>query len=567
MSFYGSDAVVETLSDLGIQHLALNPGASTRGIHESLVNTGHPELFLSLHEEIAVAVAHGYYKAGGTPMAALLHDLVGLQHASMAIYNAWIDQVPILLLGGAGPSDATKRRPWIDWIHSPRWQSLTVRDIVKWSDEPQSLDATLASLSRAMQIAQATPEGPTYVAIDSDIQEQVAHRGERARPNRHSPAQLVMSNPDLDRAAALIQAAERPAILADSVGRSRAGYEALTELAELVGAAVIDLGARHNFPNQHWADCTDARKEILASSDLVLCLDVRDIEWALSEIDLKTRRSRLLIRPDTTIVNIGLNSRLHTSFVDREVLAPNVFDFEADTSVALWSLVTLLCDRVEMRQQQKDTIKARSAGIRVSNSIRARRQHSAVPIAPSRVAVEVWQHLERRPWILANGSLSGWARRIWQWDRFGCFLGTSGGAGVGYGPGASIGAGLALKNTDTLVVDLQADGDLLYTPSALWSAAHHRIPLLIVTQNNRSYGKDRLHQATLASNRDRGQDRVHIGIDIDDPPINLAKLAEAQGVEGFGPVLDPEDLGPVLERAVRAVGEGRPALVDVVVSE
>ena len=156
---YGSDLVVDLLRAAGIEHVAINPGATFRGIHDSLVNYGErrPEHILTNHEEIAVAMAHGYAKAKGRPMAAFVHDIVGLQHASMAIYNAFCDRAPILVLGGGGPMDATRRRPWIDWIHTALVQGNQVRDYVKLDDQPASVSAIPEAILRAWRVARTEP--------------------------------------------------------------------------------------------------------------------------------------------------------------------------------------------------------------------------------------------------------------------------------------------------------------------------------------------------------------------------------------------------------------------------
>jgi benzoylformate decarboxylase/acetolactate synthase-1/2/3 large subunit len=563
---YGSDLAVEQLASLGIEFVALNPGASTRGLHESLVHAGRPEIVLALHEEIAVAAAHGYYKTSGKPMAVLLHDLVGLQHATMAIFNAWVDRTPVLLVGGAGPTDAVRRRPWIDWIHSPRWQSAAVREIVKWDDQPASIPALLDALAQAFQIAVAHPQGPTYVAVDALLQEDVASDEQMRTLPERTP--IAAPQGDLERLAQMLLAAEFPVLVADLTGGSATAYRGLVELAETVGAAAVDLGGRHNFPNTHWADLTDDRRWVLGEADLVVCFDVRDTTWALSEIDVETRGARRLVGPRARIVSVGLGDLLPTGFLDREPPGAVGLSILAETSVVLPLLaeLTAASPAGSRRERRGEELRRRSAEIRERALESASSDKANGVLTPAVAASELWPLVRERDWLLANGTLSGWARRLWSWDRFGCYLGDSGGAGVGYGAGASVGAALSAQaSPGSLVVDLQADGDLLYTPSALWTAAHHRLPLLVVTQNNRTYGKDRLHQTLISQQRNRGSEAdVHLGIDIDDPPVDLALLASAQGVEGFGPVRTMSELRPALERALAAVDEGRPALVDVV---
>ncbi|HEY4911391.1 MAG TPA: thiamine pyrophosphate-binding protein, partial [Methylomirabilota bacterium] len=176
---YGSDLVVELLHAVGIEHVAINPGATFRGLHDSLVNyagTRGPELVLTTHEEIAVALAHGYAKAKGKPMAAVVHDIVGLQHASMAIFNAFCDHVPILVLGATGPMDTTRRRPWIDWIHTALVQGTQVRDYVKLDDQPASVGAIPEAFLRAWRLARTEPQGPVYLCLDAALQEEALER-------------------------------------------------------------------------------------------------------------------------------------------------------------------------------------------------------------------------------------------------------------------------------------------------------------------------------------------------------------------------------------------------------
>jgi acetolactate synthase-1/2/3 large subunit len=165
--------VAELLEHLGIEYVAFSPGATFRGLHDSLVNVGGPGIIECLHEEISVAITHGYAKATGRPLAVALHDVVGLQHAAMAIFNAWCDRVPILLLGATGPMDATRRRPWIDWIHTANVQGQLVRDYVKWDDQPGSLAAIPESIVQGLKLATTEPTGPVYICMDVDHQEQV----------------------------------------------------------------------------------------------------------------------------------------------------------------------------------------------------------------------------------------------------------------------------------------------------------------------------------------------------------------------------------------------------------
>src|SRR5215204_4367323 len=172
--YWGSDAVALMLRELDLPYVALNPGASYRGLHDSLVNllgNRDPQMLLCLHEEHAVAIAHGYAKVTGRPMGAIVHSNVGLMHATMAMFNAWCDRTPVFVLGATGPVDAAKRRPWIDWIHTAQDQGALIRHFIKWDAQPASVPASYEALLRAKQIAETAPKGPVYVCFDTVLQE------------------------------------------------------------------------------------------------------------------------------------------------------------------------------------------------------------------------------------------------------------------------------------------------------------------------------------------------------------------------------------------------------------
>ena len=251
---FGSDVMAETIGSLSIPYIALNPGASYRGLHDSLVNflgNSAPQMLLCLHEEHAVAIAHGYAKVTGKAMAAVAHSNVGLMHATMAVFNAWCDRMPVLLLGATGPVDAAKRRPWIEWIHTARDQGALVRDYTKWDDQPASAAAAREALLRAAWIADTVPQGPVYVNLDAGLQEAVLDAplppidAARFRPQVSSGASAEQVG-DL---AALLAKAERPVILAGRASRSTEAWEQRVKLAERLQAKVVtDLKIGSTFP-------------------------------------------------------------------------------------------------------------------------------------------------------------------------------------------------------------------------------------------------------------------------------------------------------------------------------
>jgi acetolactate synthase-1/2/3 large subunit len=573
---YGSDLIVDVLRALGIEYAALNPGATFRGLHDSLVNYGgntKPELIQCCHEEIAVAVAHGYAKASGKPMAAILHNVVGLQHGSMAIFNAWCDRVPIMVLGGTGPMAVEKRRPWIDWIHTALVQGQAVRDYVKWDDQPASLASIPESMIRGYRIAMTEPKGPVYVCFDAELQEMpLPDHVPVPEVARYAPPSPVQADARaLDEAAALLRAAERPVIIAEYLGRNPAAVDALVRLAEGLAAPVIDLygHGRFNFPNTHPLDLTGVEKDLLASADVVLALDVQDLHGALARSDRLTRSSEPILPENAKVIHITLSDLGIRSWVTSyQRLTPTDVPILADTAVALPSLLARLegpAAEAPGRRARYERLRTKHDAIRREARTRCEESWNDRPIAPARLAAEVWEVLRGEDWVLANGSLDGWARSLWEWTQPDQYLGNSGGAGLGYGAGASIGVALAHRGTGRVCVDLQPDGDLLYTPSAIWTAAHHRIPLLFVVCNNRSYFNDENHQALVAQARHRSVENRVVGIRIEGPPVDFAGLARAFGAHGEGPVEDPALIAQALRRALRVVKEEqRPAVVDVV---
>lgn len=573
---YGSDVVVDMLKAFDIEYTAFNPGASFRGIHDSIVNYGgnhHPEVIFCCHEEISVAISHGYAKATGRPMVAILHDVVGLQHGSMGIFNAWCDRVPVICLGGTGPVDATIRRPWIDWIHTALVQGNQVRDYVKWDDQPATLESIPESFIRGYRLAVTEPTAPVYINYDAGLQEMAMTRQvEIPDVGRFAPQAPVQGDPEaMRRAAKLLVEAQSPLIIADFLGRKPAAVAALAELAETLAVPVIDKGNRHNIANTHPLDVTNVSDEFLKKADVVLALDVQDLYGSLTTVDRTTREMGYVVRPDARIIHIHLNDMLvHSWATDVQPLQAVDVPISADTAIALPEL-TRLCrelmgdgDRSAAEARRKEA-QAAHDGARARWREQARATLTRSDISTACLAYELGEAVKREDWVLANGNANGWARKLWDWTKPGQYLGRSGGAGVGYGMSAAIGVALGHMGTDKFCVDIQADGDLLMTSSALWTAAHHKIPLLIVVHNNHSFYNSEEHAIKLAEFRGRPVENAGIGTHVSDPLVDYAKMAECFGVWGEGPVRTPAELGPALERACKVVKEQRlPALVDVV---
>jgi thiamine pyrophosphate-dependent acetolactate synthase large subunit-like protein len=575
---YGSDVVVDLMKAHDIEYTAFNPGATFRGIHDSIVNYGgnyKPEVIFCHHEEISVAIAHGYAKAKGKPMIAIVHNMVGLQHASMAIFNAYIDRVPMLVLGGTGPMNTKRRRPRIDWIHTALVQGNQVRDYTKWDDQPYSLADVPDSFIRGYRIATTDPMAPVYINYDADIQEDaVANLVDMPDVSRHPRPAPAQANPEaLRRAAQDLVNAKCPIIVADMVGRHPKAVPMLIELAELLAVPVVDKGARFNFPSTHPLDVTDGAREILKAADFILALDVADLFGSLTTVSKQTRESEYVTNAGVKIASISMNDMLvHSWANDFQALQAIDNPMCADTSVALPELTRLCRELLGNDGGKRSAIEARSKELADKHSARrakwmsdARAKGSQKEISTAWLALEVGEAIKRENWVCVNGTSNGWTRRLWDFSQPNQSLGGSGGAGLGYGPGASIGAALALKGSGKLAVAIQSDGDMLMTSSALWTAAKHRIPLLMVMHNNQSYYNSEEHGIEVAKFRKRPVENAPIGTHVDDPEIDFAGMAKSFGVNGEGAIRNPADLRPAIERGVKYVKEKQlPYLVDVI---
>ena len=568
---YGSDVIVDLLKGFGIEYAALNPGATYRGLHDSIVNYGGncPEIVTCTHEEVAVAIAHGYTKVTGKPMAAIVHDVVGLLHSSMAIYYAHIDRVPVLVLGATGPIDRSRRRPYIDWIHSALVQGNAVRDFVKWDDQPASVADFGPSFARGYRIATTEPAGPVYLCYDAGLQEDAlaapVNIDDVVAAARPSPVQADPAA--LRRAAELIARSERPVILTEFTGRHPDAARELVGLAEDIAAAVIDLNGRVNIANRHPLNLTGG--DALDDADLVIALDVGDLHRPLNELDRdsRDRAKRSRVAPGTPIVDIGLSELRESHWAeDLGDFQPTTLSIVADTRLALPVLRALVRERLgdSDRGARRKQLGAAHPALRERWEHDAREDWGASPMTAPRLASEIWSVIKGDDWVLTSNTLEDWALRLWDVDSPKRHPGRSFGTGTQIG--VSLGVGLAYRGTDTLVVDIQPDGDLLYDPGALWTAAHSRIPLLAVMYNNRAYYNDWEHQIRVARHRGTPQENARVGQEIDDPAPDFAAMARSMGWYAEGPITDPDKAGPAIARAAAYVREQRmPALVDTVV--
>jgi thiamine pyrophosphate-dependent acetolactate synthase large subunit-like protein len=550
---FGSDVIAEALAALDIPYVALNPGASYRGLHDSIVNylgNTHPQMLLCLHEESAVAIAHGYAKVTGRAMAAAVHSNVGLMHATMAIFNAWCDRMPMLILGATGPNDAAKRRPWIEWIHTARDQGALVRGYTKWDDQPGSPVAARESVLRAAWIANTAPRGPTYINLDVDIQEQkLTEPVAQIDAQRYMPTVTSAANPQAIKAAAkLLKTAQNPVILAGRVSRDLDAWNSRIVLAERLGAQVVtDLKIAASFPTHHMLHAGSPggttldpqAADAIHNADVILSLDYLDVAGTF-----KTAGGNVTAK----VIQVSVDHRLHNGWsMDYQGLPPVDVFIDCEPDQAVPALLEAL-------------------GPGPSRVVVARAKEHPVPtgdkLTVDHMADALREAVGDRPASLTHVSLS-WNGASWPFKHPLDYLGSDGGGGVGGGPGISVGAALALKGSGRLPVAVCGDGDFLMGVTALWTAAHYKIPLLIVVANNRSFFNDELHQERVARMRNRPVENRWIGQRISEPDIDLAGMARAQGAQGFGPVERISDLASAFEQAIAAVEAGGVAVVDV----
>ncbi|TMH37994.1 MAG: thiamine pyrophosphate-binding protein [Betaproteobacteria bacterium] len=570
---WASDLIVDLLHAYELPHAALNPGASYRGLHDSIVNYGQnrPTMMLCQHEETAVQIAHGYAKASGEPMVAILHNLVGLLHANMAIYYAYIDRTPIFIIGATGPMDETKRRPRIDWIHTAQGQGEAVRAYTKWDYQPHTIDGVPEAFARAYAVMMSEPRGPIYMCYDAWLQERKLDH-EVPLPPAHAakvPSRIAPDPQALAAAADLIASAKKPVIIAEFVGRDPEGFRALVELAETGGLPVYDVDSRLNFPTRHPLNMS-MEKDVFRDADLVLCLDTRDWERPTTELASTTRELTSIVPPGAKWIDIGFGDlELSSWALDYQRMHHADLRILADTSLAMPLLTALLGSRLENDAKLKAQAKARAAQIAKQSEAKrerwakeAREHWDASPIALPRLASEVWDAIKSEDWVLTAGTLDEWARMLWDFDKPYRHPGKSLGTATQFG--ISLGVALAHRDKRRLVVDLQPDGDLMFDAGAMWVAAKHRIPLLVVMYNNRAYYNDWEHQIRMAKLRGTPVDRAHIGMDMSDPDPDFASMAKSMGWYAEGPIDKPKDVAAALKRAIARVKAGQPALLDTI---
>ena len=555
--YWGSDAVALMLREVDLPYVALNPGASYRGLHDSLVNllgNREPQMLLCLHEEHAVAIAHGYAKVTGKPMGAIVHSNVGLMHATMAIFDAWCDRVPVFVLGATGPVDAAKRRPWIDWIHTAQDQGALVRNFTKWDDQPASVAAAAESVLRAYKMMTTAPQGPVYICLDAALQEsRIGDLPPLPDASRFRPPRPAAADPAaLAEAAALLQAAERPLILVGRTSRGEADWQSRVQLAEALGGIVLtDAKTGAGFPSRHRLQGPPAGNQpseaacaLMRQADVILSLDWVDLAGAFKAACGSEP-------PGAKVILASLDHLAHNGWsMDYQGLPPTDLHLAVEPDIAVVALLPMLKPRAPGWPERPDA------------ALQAPDLGGADKITPLALAAALREAVGSRPTTLIRAPLA-WAGNTWDVAHPLDALGGDGGGGVGAGPGMAVGAALALRGSGRLPVAVLGDGDYLMGCTALWTAAHYRLPLLVVVSNNNSFFNDELHQDRMARMRNRPVQNRWIGQRIADPEPDLGMLAKAQGGQGWGPIRHPDELPRALRAAIECVEAGGLAVVDV----
>jgi len=571
----GGDFMVDVLKMLGVEYVTQTPANTFRGLHEAIINHGgnkSPELLSCTHEEIAVAMAHGYVKIEGKPLAVLAQSTVGLQHAAMALYNAYCDQAPVYMIVG-NSLDASKRLFSFEWAHAAIDPAVIVRDYIKWDDQPGSLQHFAESAVRAYKIAMTPPMGPVLLSLDSEMQENpIPNRAALSVPPLTRVALPQGDSGAVAETANLLVKADNPVIIADRLARTQAGMDRLVELAEALQCPVIDSGGRGNFPNHHPLCHTGRSGAVLAQADVILGLEVSDFFGTTHMLsDRIERRTRSITKPGVKTINISAGD-LSPKGNNQEFQRFQAVDLTiaADAEQSLPALIEAVKRGIDA--PRKTALEAR--GKRLADTHHAMTEQwksdctlgwDASPVSLGRLCAELYDQIKNDDWsMVGNGIRVTWPHRLWNFDKTYRWIGSSGGAGVGYNAPASLGAALANRKYGRLSISIQGDGDLMFCPGTLWTAAHHNIPILYVMHNNRAWHQELMYVQAMCNRHGRGMENAHIGTTITDPNIDFAMMAKSMGVYAEKQISDPKDVGPALKRALAVVRKGQPALVDVV---
>jgi thiamine pyrophosphate-dependent acetolactate synthase large subunit-like protein len=555
---WGSDVAAQMLRRFGFKYVSLNPGASYRGLHDSIVNhlgNRDPGMLLCLHEDHAVGIAHGYAKATDEPMAAIVHSNVGLMHGHMAIFNAFCDRKPLFLMGATGPMDSHQRRPWIDWIHTSSDQASIVRDIIKFDVQPTSPEGIVDGMTRANISTRTQPCAPVYVVLDAGLGESSLEKvpafPDMARYK--APAAPRALEADVLKAVEILKSAKRPMIMCGRSTRSQESWDNRVKLAEALGACVVsDLKNGAAFPTDHPAHTIEpfnqpgeAQRKVIAEADVILALEWIDMAGAVCPpkggVDVKAK-----------IINVSMDHHLHNgAHMIYQAVAPSDLAVSACAESFVADLLKHFSGKKEpwrAATRREFTPSTDSSRIRMQDVAKALRAQFPDPDKVTLASVA-----------------RQWPTDFWPWRSPMAYMGKDGGGGIGSGPSISIGVALACADMNRPCVTILGDGDFMMGGHAIYTAVKHKIPLLVVINNNQSYFNDELHQENIARRRNRVVGNRWIGQSISGPNIDIGKFVESQGATGIGPVKTVAELEAAMKKGAEILAAGGVCLIDVYV--
>ena len=570
---YQSDIIVDLMKAYDFPAIPLNPGASYRGLHDSLVNYGEddPPMILCNHEKLAVQIAHGYAKATGKPMPAIVHNVVGLLHAPLAVYYAYIDRCPVFLMGATGPMDEKLRRPFIDWIHTAFAQGSAIRDYTKWDYQPGTIHGVPDSFARAYSIMMTEPQGPVYMVYDAGLQEaELKDKIEIPPPDAVKVPPRLAADPKLiNTAADMLLAADYPILLTEYAARAPIGFDDTVELAETLGCGVFDINKRLGFPNKHPLSVS-MHADAFKGADLVCALDVVDWTRGSHKPNWETRQVEAITTSDCKWIDIGF-ADIEISKWATDYNKHHNWDMRilSDTANAIPALTRACKEKISEDQELQKKIAQRTELISSKHNSQWSKWQDDVkkfwdhdPMHEARMAAEIWEVIKDEDWVLSAGTLKDWVRKVWDFDKPYRHPGRELGTATQFG--MSLGVALAYKNTDKVVINLQPDGDLMFDLGGLWIAAKYEIPMLCLMYNNRAYYNDWAHQISVANKRGTDPDRAYIGMDLEGPAPDFAHIARGMDWWAEGPIMNPSDIQPAVREALKVVKSGKPALVDII---
>jgi thiamine pyrophosphate-dependent acetolactate synthase large subunit-like protein len=560
----GSDLMVETLKRMGVEFVTSNNGSSFEALQESIVNYGSPpnvmpEFITCLHEETAVDMGSGYAKATGKPLVALLHGTLGLQHASMALYQAYYGGVPMILLIG--------RDKGFIQAHTADDMAAMTRGFTKWDAQPKTLPEAIDALQEAYRQATTVPTGPVVVILDTEIQKEEA--GSLQIPPFRPAVNPSIDQATADKLAARLLAAKAPRL---AVGHFRTpeGVKLAVQLAELLGASTSTQATvgPMSFPNRHPL-CGPGAGE----ADFTLGLESKEADAAIVGPDI----GATVATRDKSGIGFGGLVAAQPVRADlpqrRGKVASEIYPVDAEASLPLLIAAVKKGQAAAHKKAAADRAAAhapanKAAAAAVIDKAFATKKTGwdQSPVSLFRIYAELWPLLEDEDWCLASPTAfsGGHHAALWAHNQPYSYLGPQPAGGIGYGAGACGGAGLAARGKGRFVVNIQTDGDMNFTPGVLWTEAHHRLPVLSIMHNNRAWHQELMFLEFMAGARGRGTERASIGSTLRDPFIQYAKMAEAYGVKGEGPIEDPTLLTAAFKRGIAAVKSGQPYMIDVV---